>query len=265
MKLVAGLKSKLWLLIPLFVGILAALFAWFVLQNYLRQTEMDLQQQYRRDYQTLQTANERVAVVVPAQALAAGEQLTAKNMRVRQVNPDALAADAILAQDAESIIGRVLRTDLATDLVAGRPLQRIHLLPYLDHRLSSRLGELQTAFSFRVNDEDHHGNALHIGDRIDLYTDAPGGTQLLASALEVLAIDGRLQDGEQRGGMNVITVAIPLTDVMRFHQAYHNQTLQVFLRPRQHESGSPRRLQGNPTVEWIFPSAQSQPTTDIGW
>lgn len=265
MKLAAGLKGKLWLLIPLLVGVLAALFAWFVLQNYLRQTEMDLQQQYRREYQTLQIANERVAVVVPAQALIAGEQLTAKNMRVRQVHPDGLAADAILAQDAESIIGRVLRNDLAGELAPGRPLQRIHLLPFQDHRLSSRLNDQQTAFSFRVRDEDHHGNALHIGDRIDLYTDAVGGTQLLASALEVLAIDGRLQEGEQRGGMNVVTVAIPLQDAVRFQEAYAEQSLLVFLRTRQQETTSPRRLHGNPKVEWIVPSSQIQPTTDIGW
>lgn len=251
-----GWKNYGWLLLPLVIGIFAALIAWYIVADHVQRLEDELVQTYRQSDAAEQDSSHAVDVVVAADNLPPGAQLTVKNLQVRSLNRNALPMDSIPASSASSYIGRYLRSDLPTAILRGKAIQELHLRPPQEQRLSHHLSAEETAFSFRVNEVQHHAGNLYVGDQLDIYARHPAGSELLMTGVSVLAIDGQFgyasDERVGRSSQALLTIAVPNQILPQLQSAQDTDQLQIFLRHPQLTQVSPRRI-GHALVEWILP------------
>ncbi|MCH8502079.1 MAG: Flp pilus assembly protein CpaB [Aliidiomarina sp.] len=268
-------KNYGWLLLPLAIGAFAALIAWYIVTDHVQQMEDDLAEKYRQSYHTEQNTNVVIDVLVAAKNLPAGTQLSAENMQVRTLNRDALPSDSIPASRAATYLGRYVRSDLMSPIARGKAIQEMHLTLFNENRLSHHLDSEETAFSFRVDDAQHHGGNLYVGDQLDIYARHPTGSQLLMAGRTILAIDGQFasSSGERGGKQNqaLLTIAVPNQDLPKLHYWLDAGQLHILLRHPHLAHDSPERI-GKPLVEWIIPhqsdnqfSLQLPYAADQGW
>lgn len=254
-------KNYGWLIVPLVIGVVAALIAWSIVADHVEQLEGDLEQHYRQSYLAEQSANAVIDVLVAAKNLPPGAQLSAENLQVRGLNRDALPADRIPANRAMDYVGRYLRSDLATDIVRGKAIQELHLSAVGGHRLSDHLAANETAFSFRVDETQHHGGNLQIGDQVDIYARHPVGSELLLAGLTLIAIDGELRGQNTERGIRqsnaLLTLAVPKQFLPQLQHSLEASQLQVLLRHPQLAHNAPERL-GQGVVEWILPNQSNR-------
>lgn len=255
-----GWKSYGWLLVPMVIGVVAALIAWSIVADHVEQLEGDLEQHYRQSYLAEQSSHAVIDVLVAAKNLPPGAQLNAENLQVRGLNRDALPADRIPANRAMEYVGRYLRNDLAADLVRGKAIQELHLSADDGNRLSNHLAADETAFSFRVDETQHHGGNLQIGDHVDIYARHSAGSELLLGGLTLLAIDGELRGQNTDRGIRqsnaLLTLAVPKQLLPQLQHSLEASQLQVLLRHPRLAHGAPERL-GQGDVEWILPNQSS--------
>ncbi|MCC5854857.1 MAG: Flp pilus assembly protein CpaB [Idiomarina sp.] len=234
-----------WLLLPVVVGLVSALAAWFLVRQYV---EVQVAQQPRLPA----IPEPQWLVVVPRIDLSAGTRLTPELLQLRDLEARSLPIDAIAAEDAESVFERTL----AHNVAAGNALQQLHIAPESGGALSSRMPAGMRAFTLAAQNEWTHVQSLDVGDRVDLYAEESNGWLLVGQNISVLQLatdEGELNTKPYR----YVTFAVPMLALAHIQELSDDRRLQVVLRRQieaddavENESHSPLHLRTGLIEHW---------------
>lgn len=167
---------------PLCCGLIAALFAVYLMQVYIEQQLNDARTQEPQPTQDLNRGD----VVVANQALQPGDTLTMQMMSVRQLTLAGVAVDSLHPSEAAWLVGQ----RLAHPVQAGQPIQRLHLQSKRATLFSTLLQPGQRALTLNVNAQQSHAGLIELGDEVDFYDVSGEQPKLLDTAIKVIATGG---------------------------------------------------------------------------
>lgn len=223
-------------MVALLGGLLAAALGRHYLHLRARQIEIEAAQRYAM-----------TPVVVAKRDLATGEQLDPDSLAVRPMPTAYLPGDSVAADDAATLLGR----QLSSQLKRGEAVQLSMLQPLL-MSLSRTLPAGVRALTVAVDDLNAHSGLLRAGDRVDVYLVERDGARsrigLLQENLHVLATGSRTATPSLTDGGNesrdfaTVTLQVDDSQVQRLVLARQAGELSFVLRAVGDESPAPRQL-----------------------
>jgi pilus assembly protein CpaB len=180
------------------------------------------------------------SVIVAAHGLAAGSEIAAADLALREVPVRFLPSGYLQAAEAAALVGRRIRVARQ----AGEALQRLDIETDLRRDLSSHVAPGQRAVTLAVDELGALSGLLKPGDEVDLYY-VPGRNEgdvrigLLMSRVLVLATGSRTLTSSQSAGdaddsasFSAITLQLSPVDAERLALAQRaGQVLPVLRKP----------------------------------
>lgn len=212
------------LTLPLICGVISAVVAlWLINQHVSKRLQESSFHQHQFD---------KKEVVVPANNLAAGTQLHPQLLQVRRLPAVALPADSIEPAQAAQLFGRYL----AAEVVAGRPLQHLHIEEQRSRSLATMLEFGQRAFSIPVSNLESNAGLIRPGDQLDIYQLKSSGYWPLLSSVPVLAVGNQWRDVDSDMAIQdyrSLTLAVDAAQAPQLELLSRQSALAFWLRNRE--------------------------------
>lgn len=241
-------RVPLWFWLPATLGLVAALATWWLMGAYIEQRVAD-----RPRLPALPV--EEFQVIVPREDLAPGSSIALEKLAVRSLAAAALPADIFLADEVESVIGRVV----VSHIQRGKAIQQLHLVEENSHTLSEQLAKGSTAFTLPLDSSWTHAHSIQPGDVFDFYAADSGRWRRLLSSVPLISLAPQLTANEQAtGAQRPFTHAIfevPVHAYARLFTLQQRQQLIPILQTA-HKDVGPEVLNLPFTVEIIQPGQQ---------
>lgn len=222
----SGLVTGLMIVGALGSGAAAAYFADGYIENTVKARRAELDSQYQP-----------ARVAVANADLRPGTFLSSQNVAVREMPRAFLHTDAVLADNWNSIAGRVL----VHPIKSGEPVLQSHLAGDIAAGFSSQLAAGMRALTFPVNDEASIAGMLAPGDRIDIFFTTTSGNEsvtlplllnipVIATGIRTVTNARYLEDKQQPRQYNTITVSVTPEDAARITLAQDAGKITITLR-----------------------------------
>jgi pilus assembly protein CpaB len=241
-----------WILLGVAI-IAAALLTWWMFR-YMSGREAAMRESLM---ESLQTQNQ-VSVVVPVSDLKPGTPLNSQNFAARDVPPDFVYDDTVLAKDFDSMNGLTL----VRPVKRGTPIRRADVSAYNVRDFSDMLKPGTRALTIDIDATNSADNMLQPGNRIDLFLVAPSSgdkgsgdpgqsANLLLSDLMVIATGrdtrprdygeamSRQDEGQQRSDYDSVTLQVNPEQAAKIALAQKVGTLRAVLRNRSDKAATP--------------------------
>jgi pilus assembly protein CpaB len=178
-----------------------------------------------------------VRAVVASTDLRPGTFLSSDTVAVREVPRAFLHSEAILADDWNSIAGRVLTRTIKS----GEAVLLSHIAQDAGAGFSSQLEVGKRALTFPVDDESSISGMLAPGDRIDLFFTTSSNNEtltmpllydvpVLATGIKTVTNASYVENREQPGQYHTITVSVKPEEAARITLAQDAGKITVTLR-----------------------------------
>lgn len=247
-----ALINNPWVLLGVAV-VAAALLTWWMFR-YMSGREAAMRESLM---ESMQTQNQ-VSVLVPVADLKPGAPLTPENFAARDVSPDFVYDDTVLAKDFGSMSGLTL----VRAVKRGTPVRRADISAFNVRDFSDLLKPGTRALTIDIDATNSADNMLQPGNRIDLFLIAPSSgdkgsadagqsAHLLLSDLTVVATGrdtrprdygeamSRQDDGQQRSGYDSVTLQVNPEQAAKIALAQKVGTLRAVLRNRSDKTVTP--------------------------
>lgn len=224
-----GLVTALMVAGALGAGGAAAYFANGYIENTVNTHRAELESRYRL-----------VRVVVANADLRPGTFLSSRTVAVREMPRSFLHSDAVLADDWNSIGGRVL----AHAVRSGEPVLLSHLAQDASAGFSSQLAPGMRALTFPVDDEASISGMLAPGDHIDILFTTLNGNEnvtlplllnvpVIATGIRTTVNAAYLDEKSRTRQYNTVTISVTPEDAARITLAQDAGKITVALRQPQ--------------------------------
>lgn len=246
----ASQRIPLWFWLPAALGLVAALFTWWLMGLYI---EQKVEERPRLPALPI----EEYHVIVPREDLMPGTTIELENLAVRQLAAAALPTDIFFEHSVEEVVGRVV----ISQVKGGKAIQKLHLVEENTHTLSEQISKGHTAFTMPLEASWTHADSVQSGDLFDFYAADSGRWRRLLSSVPLIILAPKLPANERAtGSYRSFTHAVfevPVDSYARLLILHQQQQLVPVLQTAHKEVG-PEFLSLPFTVEIIQPGSQMQ-------
>lgn len=175
-------RAKFLALWPLWIGCVAAVIGWLLVQGYTQQVQRDFESAWAQANPPLAM----VDVVVFREPRENGHTVTINDLQYRTIPEVSIPSDVIFAADVDALVGLTLMTVHGTTIGPGHPL----VWAYFKEMQSESKALQLVKFTLSLSPEHTHLGNLESSSQLLLYERTQAGIFKHLGAFPILALDG---------------------------------------------------------------------------